>query len=471
MPRYRYQQLEQEFAAKIQQQRLLPGDRLPSVRQLCLQREVSKATVLRAYERLEARGLIAARAKSGYFVVDQEQRALPEVQQSHELPTPALVTTTDLMRDLMARSAAFDLTPGADGNQSTPAGLVALNRSVGRALRRQRGMQHQYYDEPAGDKLLRQQLSLRLRRRGCQIDESALTITSGCQHALFLALSCCCQPGDLVAVESPGFYGVLQLLEVLGLKVLEIPAAADTGLNVDALEQALDKWPIKACVVTPCFATPTGSLMPEQNRRRLLQLAEQHQFTLVEDDIYGELSFDAVTEPLKARDLHDRVILCGSVSKSLSRDLRVGWVASERFKAQLQRQKMVTVLAGSRFSQQGLAEYLEDGGYDRHLRQTNQQLQDHLQQLTCSLQNWAVPHNYRRPQGGLALWLELPEQVDTIGLYQQGLKHGLVLTSGRLFTTSERYQNCLRISFAHPYTGRRLEGLEMLSQLLEQVLE
>ena len=466
MSEFLYLQLEHEFCDAIEQGRWGAGDRLPSVRELCREREVSKATVLHAYNRLEARGLIEARPKAGYFVRAQVA-ARPTPASGDPDTTPALVSVPDLIRDIMRQGAAFDILPNSDRRVDVPVGITELNRSVARALRHQRGLQHQYYDEPQGVQLLREQLVRRYQRRGCLLNTDQISVTAGCQHALFLSLMACCEPGDVVALESPGFYGVLQLAESLGLKVLEIPASADCGMDMDALAQALANWPVKAVVVTPAFATPTGSLMPQSARARLLALADQYDLVIIEDDIYADLTFGATLPPLKALDHSDRVILCGSVSKTLSRDLRLGWVVAGRWQAQIERLKLVNMLAGNRFIQQGVADFIRDGGYDRHLRRLKTNLQDQRDQLAEMLDDeWPIPVRFSQPEGGLCLWLELPEQINTLDCYSAARAAGMIITPGALFTSQFRYRNCLRLSFAHPWHETRRAALLSLGQLL-----
>ncbi len=466
MSEFLYIKLEQMFSEEIEAGRWAAGERLPSVRELCRERDLSKATVLHAYSRLEARGLIEARPKAGYFV--RRQESTPAMPSTGDPDTvPALVTVPALIRDIMRKGAAFDLLPNADRRADVPAGIVELNRSVARALRHQRGLQHQYYDEPLGVQPLRDQLMRRYQRRGCLFSTEQISITAGCQHALFLSLMATCQAGDVVAVESPGFYGVIQLAESLGLKILEIPASTDTGMDMDALASALIEWPVKAVLVTPAFSTPTGSLMPQAARARLLALADQYDLVIIEDDIYAELSFTGSVSPLKALDHNDRVILCGSVSKSLSRDLRLGWVVAGRWQERIDQLKLINMLAGNRFIEQGVADFICDGGYDRHLRRQRLQLQSQRDQLVEMLQQeWALPVRFSQPEGGLCLWLELPDTVDTLACYPQAQAAGMVITPGGLFTSQARYKNCLRLSFAHPWHSTRREALLSLGQLL-----
>jgi len=256
---YRYQQLEKWLLKGIAQQRWALGERLPSIRQMCAQQQVSKATVLHAYQRLEAMGLIESRPKIGYFVLKPNQNEQTAPTTGHIRP-PVPATVSEVFTDIMTRSAAFDLLPdqGQTSSSGSNAGLTSLNRSIGRALRRQQGSQSQYYDQPAGDDGLREQLALHYQRRGCACHPEQFCITAGCQHGLFLALAAVCKKGDVVAVESPCFYGMLQLLDQLELQVVEIPSSATEGMDMAGLKDALISWPIRSCVVTPCIFNANG---------------------------------------------------------------------------------------------------------------------------------------------------------------------------------------------------------------------
>lgn len=463
---FRYQKLEAWLLQGIREQRWREGERLPSIRTLCREHGVSKATVQHALQRLEAQGLLEARPKAGHFVAPQPAVVAQPVSRARiEAPRP--VTVSDLLLDIMGRSAAFDLLPDLHTGELPP-GIVALNRSIGRALRRQDGENFQYYDEPAGDRGLREQLSLHLARRGWRADPDQLCITSGCQNALFLALMACCERGDVVAVESPGFYGVMQLIQQLDLQVVEVPTSNDKGMDIDALEEVLQRWKVRACIVSPAFATPGGTLMPDTARKRLLALAEVHDLAVIEDDIYADTSLGPVPDPLKALDTDNRVILCSSFSKCLSRDLRLGWVSGARWHARILHLKLVTQLASSRFVQQGVAEFMADGSFAAHLRRQRSELRERRDRLIALLQTWPAGVRASVPQGGLAVWVELPGAVDTLAVYPEALEQGVVITPGPLFSASGQFKNCLRISFAHPWDGARVAALDLLPKLLHQ---
>ena len=483
-PDFRYQQLEQTLLQGIEQQRWPPGTRLPSIRTLCQQHQLSKATVVHALQRLEARGLLEARPKSGYYVSHRPANPrLTNPRPATSVPAPQLkidapraVNVSELFLDIMRRSAAFDLLPERSSDDLPP-GIVILNRALGRALRRQRGDDFQYYDDPAGLPMLREQLAQQLQRRGCNLTSEQLCITSGCQHALFLALMASCQKGDVVAVEAPGFYGVLQLLQQLQLQAVEVPTSTTTGMDIDALEVILQRWPVRACVVAPAFATPGGALLPDNARQQLLNLAEQHNLAIIEDDIYADTAFNRVPDPLKARDLSGRVMLCSSFSKSLSRDLRLGWISGGRWHADILRLKLVTQLASSRYLQQGVADFLADGSYASHLRRQRYQLRQQRDQLLSVLSQWPGAPQFSAPDGGLALWLELgtdttnpphspKRQINTLALYPEALAHGVIITPGPLFSASGQFTNAIRLSFAHAWTAPRRAALQRLSLLL-----
>lgn len=461
---FRYQQLESLLERGIREQRWHEGERLPSIRTLCREQRVSKATVQHALQRLEARGLVEARPKAGHFV-SVRPAAVEQPLGRARIDPPRPVTVSDLLLDIMGRSAAFDLLPGL-GPGKLPSGIVALNRAIGRALRHPEGGNFQYYDAPAGDQVLRAQLALHMSRRGWRVEPDHLCITSGCQNALFLALMATCSAGDIVAVESPGFYGVMQLIEHLDLQVVEVPAAIDSGMDMDAFEEVLKRWPVRACIVSPAFATPGGALMPEAAKRRLLALADHYDLAVIEDDIYADTAFGPVPDPLKALDDDERVILCSSFSKSLSRDLRLGWISGARWHRQILQLKLVTQLASGRSLQQGVADFMADGSFASHLRRQRHVLRERRDQLVSRLTSWPGRVRVSVPQGGLAVWAELPETVNTLDVYSRALERGVVITPGPLFSASGQFRNCLRISFAHRWNDARIEALDALPSLL-----
>ncbi|TKB50469.1 PLP-dependent aminotransferase family protein [Ferrimonas sediminicola] len=464
MTEYLYQRLASALRQQIEQGVWQAGDRLPSIRALSSDHRMAKISVQKALHTLEASGLIEARARSGYFVSPRAVRA--GGSQTGDTDSPRTVNLPQLFHEIMARSAAFDLCPGAQLGSPAPH-LLRLNRHLGRALRHQPGRKAIYYGDPDGLPTLREQIGARYRSRGCPLDPAEIAITGGCQNSLFLALMACCQPGDTVAVESPAFYGVLQLLQQLGLKVVEIPACPVRGVRAEELEAAVRRWQVKVCVLTPSYATPTGATIPVEEQRKLVALTRRYPLTLVEDDIYGDLGFHLQAEPLKRFDTLGKVILCGSFSKSLSRDLRLGWISGGQFHRRIVQLKLINQLSVSQATQEGLTSFLAEGHYKRHLASVRRQLMNQRDQLVDAItEEWSGPYAHTLPEGGLSLWLELSPAVDTKAAYQALLAHNIVITPGALFTTSSRFDHCLRLSFCQPVTGVRRQAIARIASVL-----
>ncbi|WP_417347464.1 PLP-dependent aminotransferase family protein [Ferrimonas sp.] len=464
MAQFRYQQLASFLNQQIQQGLWQPGERLPSIRSLSQQHGLAKISVQKALHTLEAAGLIEARSRSGYFVALRKPGPKPAAKPAEAAPSEVNVPL--LFQEIMARSAAFDLCPWAPV-EAPDQHLLLLNRHLSRALRQQPSRKAAYYGDPEGLPALREQLAARYRSRNCALGVEQIALTSGCQNSLFLALMACCQPGDTVAVESPAFYGVLQLLQQLGLRVVELPASPEIGIQAEDLEAAIKRWQVKVCVVTPSYATPTGAALPSEEQKRLVALTQRYPLTIIEDDIYGDLGFHLQAEPLKRFDTQGKVILCGSFSKSLSRDLRLGWISGGQLHSRIVQLKLINQLSGSQAVQEGLTSYLAEGHYKRHLMAMRQKLARNRDQLLESLQlSWQGDYTTTKPEGGLALWLQLPPGIDTKTAYRPLLQQKIVITPGSLFSTTNRFDHCLRLSFSQPVTGFRRQAISTLAKTL-----
>ncbi|WNC70042.1 PLP-dependent aminotransferase family protein [Thalassotalea nanhaiensis] len=461
MTAHKYQALANTIISKIAAGHLRFGEKLPSIRALMLSHDVSKNTVIKALAELEKYDYIEARIRLGYFVKFKHIENNTPVTLNAEIQ-PVEVTIPQIFYDIMQRSAAFDISPSCN-EQYQSKYLLQLQKDISKATKVSPFIKASYYDSPIGLLSLRKQICTRYRNRDFLMDESEVCITSGCQHSLFLSLFSVCKPGDTVAVESPGFYGIIQLLEQLQLNIIEIPVASTTGLDLDALEQAASKWDIAAVVVTPSFSTPTGALMPIKNRQRIVTIANTHDFAVIEDDIYGELGFDSNLPPVKTFDSEQRVILCSSFSKSLSRDLRIGWVNGGRWHEKIIRLKLTSQLASGQLQQLAVAEFMANGHFKRHLHSFKSSLLLHRNQLLSALLQYGPSAiKYSLPQGGLALWVEFSQEINTTKLYSTALKKNIVLTPGQLFSSAGHFSNSMRISFNHPYTGQRLNALKQI---------
>ena len=469
MSQYLYSQLEQQLRERINNGQFAPMSKLPSVREMCKLHQVSKSTVLTAYANLIAENLIVAKAKSGYFVcqtTEQSSLYLKQPGMSQPDSAPRLISSSQVIVDIMKRGAAFDLL----NNSKPDPHNEQLRRCLSKALRQQKSSEQLYYDQPQGDEALRHQLAKYIQQGAGNLSAEDIIVTSGCQHSLLLALMVSSQPGDVVAIESPGFYGAIQLLEALGRKVLEIPSSADQGISPSALQLAATHWDIKVLIVSPSFSTPTGSCMPQANKLELLSLAHQHNFTIIEDDIYAELH-QSTQRPRSLYSYDDKglVIMCSSLSKVLSRDLRIGWILSKKYHQQILAFKIATTMASSVSQQQGLAMFIAQGGLEKHLKQRRQLLIQQQQTLKVLIaQHLPEAISASQPVGGMVIWIELDKRVNTLELYHTAREQGLTVTPGSLFSSQDTYQHYLRLSFAHPWTPQRINAFKTLSKLIKQ---
>lgn len=462
-----YKKYAEELSALIEDGALAPGQRMPSVRDASGHRGLSAVTVLKAYRWLEARGLVVARARSGYYVREAPRGYPPRPQPSR----PALRSTA------VDRSGfIFEVLDAARENVVVPLGsafpspllfpLPSLQRSLSRRLRRLDPWRT-VADLAPGNLELRRQISLRYHIGGLAISPDELVITDGAMEALNLCLQAVTRPGDRVIIESPTFYAALQALERLGLRAVEVATDPVHGVELAALEKALERHRPAACWFMANFQNPTGALMSDDKKRRLVQLLERHRVPLIEDDVYGELYYGAKRPaPAKAFEKTGDVLHCSSFSKCLAPGYRIGWAAAGRHADSVRRLKLGTTLSAAIPSQLALADYLQGAGYDRHLRR----LRDTLSSARDAMIDAVSKHfpegtKVTRPEGGYFLWLQLPRGTSGLELHRAALRHGISVAPGAIFATRDDFASCIRLNYGHPADTRVAKALETLGRL------
>jgi len=461
-----YERVGGEIVALIDGGTYRVGDRLPSIRQLSSKLSVSINTVMQAYAVLEDRRVIQARPQSGYYVCPRapEITAKPLPRRQHMVPTA--VTYCELCQQVIHNMMNRELLPLGSAIPSPQHLPVArLNRIMSAALRRF-GDQSVAYMMPPGSERLRTQIAKRSLLAGFSVRPDEVLITSGCVEAVQLALRVTCRAGDTIAVESPFYFNFLQLIAEMGLKALEIPSTPREGISLEALGYAIENNKISACLVIPNFSNPLGSLMPDERKRELVQLLAGHDIPLIEDDIYGDLTFGQ-ERPVaaKAFDRKGLVIYCSSFSKTLAPGYRVGWAIGGRFQPEMERLKMMTNLASASPTQLALAEFLATGGYDHHLRAIRRIYARNISQMAAAVVRY-FPEGTRmtHPGGSFMLWVEMPEGTDSVRMFHRALEQGIGITPGSIFSLSGKYRNCIRLSSAL-WDERTERGVEILGRL------
>ncbi|MFZ5911089.1 MAG: PLP-dependent aminotransferase family protein [Chloroflexota bacterium] len=467
---FRYEQVANRVAQLIAQGVYQPNERIPSVRQMSQQQGVSISSILQAYMLLENRGLIEARPQSGYYVREPASVHLPEPGVS----TPGLDPSHVNLHDLVMMVMRDTLNPGLVQLGAAMPNLELLptermNRILAGLTRKADKATHQY-QLPPGLESLRVQIAKRAALNGCQVPPGDIVITSGGIEAIDICLHAVCRPGDIVAIESPMYFGMLQLLEVHGLRALEIPTNPRDGLSLEALQFAIEHNPIKAVLNISNFNNPLGSCIPDEKKKELVELLARYEIPLIDNNVSGEIYFtEKRPATTKAFDQKGLVMLCSSFSKDISPSLRVGWVAPGRFKNVVEWVKFTVSTATATLPQMAIAEFLESGGYDHHLRRIRREYASNVALLSQAVTRHLPPGTrVTRPSGGFVLWVQLPEQVDSLELYKMALQGGITLTPGYLFSPTNQFSNFIRLNAA-AWTYPIERALERLGEMVAQL--
>jgi len=461
-----YQRIAHQLAEDIRRGVYRPGERVPSVRKMSMQLNVSHATVLQAYANLEDQGMIRARPQSGFYVHHTPALTAPTPDIA-QVERPTLVTRSSIINQVLSESRRDGLIPlGAAVPHVDYLPARALHQQLAKVTRFQSQRAFSYMFSP-GYEPLRRQVAIRMRDAGVVVGPDEVVITHGCVDALQMSLRVLTKPGDLIAAESPSYYGLLQLADLLGLKVIEIPCDPDTGLSLEALQLAASQWPNKALVLTARLSNPLGGSVPDARQKQLLKLAASFDIQIVEDDIYGELLFDAGSiKALKSNDREGRVIYCSSFSKTISPGVRIGWIVPGRYREEIQRLQTFSTHSACSVTQMAVSAYLENGGYDRHLRYIRHEYRKNLSAVQLAVQRY-FPEGTQmtRPTGGFILWVSLPARVNAKELHQQALKRGISIAPGLIFSNTEQFNHCVRLNCALPLTTEAERALKTLGEL------
>ncbi len=465
-----YQQLAERIAVQVRGGSLRAGARLPSVRAFAAQHAVSISTAVQAYRALEDRGLIEPRPKSGYFVLPQRVRA-PEPAPTRPPARAVAVEPHALIDALMCATRDPDLVSfGAACPDGGHFPVDRLRRALARSAQRHRAALVRYSMAP-GSEPIRQAIAQRAMHMGCALDHQRVVVTGGCLEAIGLCLRTVTRPGDVVAIESPTYFGFLQLLQTLGLRAFEVPMQPRTGLSLEALELALDTQPIKAVLAVPTLANPLGTTMPLEAKRRLAQMLARRGVPLIEDVLQNELAqSEDARRAVKSFDDTGNVMLCGSFGKTLAPGLRLGWVEAGRWSAEVARLKSVLSGGCTEFLELTVAELLTQGGYEqtlRHLRSLFARQVAHARRVVSA--SFPAGTRVTDPGGGFILWVEMPRAVDATELYRRCFERGIVIGPGPLFTASTRYRNCIRLGVGGRWSDAHDDGLREIGRIATEL--
>lgn len=466
-----YVQIAEGIVSQIENGTLRVGEKAPSIRRLSKQKRVSISTALQSYLWLESRGHLEARPKSGFFVRRPFSSLIPEPRVEMPRTAPHIPGHREILSTLVASARDPDCVPFAGGCMSRE---LFPNRPMNLIVRRivnNHPLHSAYYEFPPGLESLRRQLARRSPDLGCSFTADEVLITGGTLEAVNLSLRAVARPGDVIAVESPTYFGVLGAAAALGMKIVEIPTHPQEGMDLDRLESAIRKHRVKACVVMSNCQNPLGYVLSDQRKKDLADLAARRNIAVIEDDVYGDLAFrTSRPRTVKSYDRKGLVLLCSSFSKTLPPGYRIGWMAPGRFQAEVEHLRFLSTVSSATLSQLAIAEFLASGGYDRHLRRLRAELASRVENVRQAVARY-FPEGTRisRPAGGLLLWIEMPPKTDALELYRRALAERIAILPGKIFSPSNRFRHHIRINCGQSWGEKQERALVRLGRICEAV--
>jgi DNA-binding transcriptional MocR family regulator len=473
-----YGRLADHYLRAIEKGVLTPGARMPSVRELMKTHAVSLSTALQTLRTLEDTGVVEAKPRVGYFVRASPACALDGITE----PDPGMPVGWMDQNNCFAginerislilergRLASVRVDLGSAMPSPELFDINSMNRVGSGLLREFPNILVEGHSRPRTHPYFQAAMARRALVSGVHVVPHEVMSTLGNSEAVNLALNAVAERGDVIAVESPTFYGLLQAVEVQDLRALEIPSNSRTGISLEALELAVRQEPrLKAVVVVPHLQMPHGAIMPDSHKQRLVDFCVRHDLALIEDDIYREFIEPRPTpRPLKAWDATGQVIYCVSFNKTFAPGLRQGWMNGGRWHTRIHMLKFAKSRNMQVWAQLLTARCVESSQYDRHLARLRKQLRLQRERSVQAVARY-FPAGTRLtvPSGGLSIWIELPEGASSSLLFEQALALGIRVAPGPMFSNTGSYERFVRLSCGLPFTREVEAAYEQLGQLV-----
>uniref|UniRef100_I2Q3Q0 Transcriptional regulator with HTH domain and aminotransferase domain n=1 Tax=Desulfovibrio sp. U5L TaxID=596152 RepID=I2Q3Q0_9BACT len=469
---FRYVSVEKHVLGLIEAGDLRPGERIPSLRALGHRLGVSVSTVSQAYVALERRGVVEARPKSGFFVRTRPTRTPAPRPPVLPAKPPTTVNRGALIREVLDAMGRRDIVPlGVARTDEAFLPTRQLARLLGKVAADGEGVIS--YEGVRGNMALRRQIAGHLAEAGIEARPDDIMVTSGAMEALYIALRSVTRPGDNVAIAAPSYYCFLQLLENFGLRAVELPSHPDGGVRPADLTGALDRFDVKAVILTPNFNNPDGSRIPDAAKAEMATLLAGRGVPVIEDDVYGDLYFDGPRPRcLASYDTSGHVMHCSSFSKTLAPGFRVGYLLPGRFAAKAFEIKATTNVCCATPTQMAVAAYLAQGAFERHLRKTRAVLERQARMTEARiLEHFPAGTRVTHPSGGTVVWVQMPEEVDSITLFYEAKARGISVAPGNIFSSCDAFDNFLRLSYGNAWTPAVEAALATLGQLAGELAD
>ena len=474
----KYQKVAESVRSLVDKGVLTTGDQIPSVRQMAERMKMSMMTVLEGYKLLEDEGLIESRPQSGYYVRPVYLRSSEPWQQ----PLPANMVEFPLAnKRVMVSNRASFLARNACRTDviALGAGFAApeffpceeLSLKVAKAIRNH-PEEINTYNLGGGHPELKKELARRMLESGCTTGPEEIIITAGASQALLLAVKSLCNPGDSVAVESPGYYGFYNILEYLDLNAVEIPSDPLNGISLKAVEEVTWNENIKCLLTSANLSNPTGATMPDENKEKLVNICSAKRVPIIEDDTYGELVFQGRRGHSLKSWSEENVIYIGSLSKTIAPGYRIGWLAPGDYLDGIIREYQVNIFAANLPGQLGIAEFLREKGLTHQLKKVRSKLQENMALFQREIfRSFPEGTKASNPQGGHFLWISLPRGVSAETLALEANKEGISIAPGMLFSSQQSYDSFFRINTGISWNAEIEAAVRFLGKKVHDLME
>jgi len=440
------------------------------LRKLSRQFEISVPTVKQAYIELERQGRVCARPQSGYYLTALQARTLKPRPAQWSHCAPATVQCRSMIEQVheavhLPNTVALGISNPIHSHPPDKT-LARLMRSVISKVAEKAVS----YGPVNGDAKLRMQLAYRYQNQGVDVNHDDMVITNGTQEALSIALQCVAQRGDVIAIESPCFFGMIELIESLGMKALEVYTCTEDGVWLPELKKMVQQHNIKACLFSTAINNPLGSMMTNSQRQQMVEFLESKDIPLIEDDVYSELYFtENKPKPAQLYSKKGLVMTCSSFSKTAAPGYRVGWLIPGKYEEQAKRIKRAQSCSSPMLQQWTLNEYLASGEYDRHLAVLRKKLIFNCERMRALIAEYFPGETcISEPQGGSVLWIRCRSHVQTSNLFEQAIQQGVSFAPGEIFSPSGKYKNYMRISFGVRWDEGIDNAVKILGRLVSQ---
>ena len=474
-----YMQIFEQVRRQILSGELLPGFRLPAERKLAESLGVNRTTILNAYRELKADGLVGSQVGNGTIVLSYLEGEINSENEFSQQPIWNQIFSqysskfdSYIVKDLLELASRKDVISFATGIASPETGPIQALKGIEHEIIEKKNYKALMHSPTEGFKSLREAVCGLMHKRGvyCQYDE--VMMLSGSQQGIDLVAKLLLDPGDVVVVEEPSFFPAIQAFNAIGARVMGVPMD-DKGMNMDVLEQLLQRYRPKFIYKMPTFQNPTGIEMELERRKRLVELAYKYRVLIVEDDAYGDLCYEGHSLPiLKSMDNDGYIIYLNTFSKTVYSGLRLGWmVAHKRVIKEFAAAKQIMDLHSSSLSQWIIERFITNGSLEIHVPKMCREYRVKRDEMYDALSKYAPADLiWNRPRGGYYIWCRLPGGVSASKLVSKAAEYKVVFVPGSPFFTSGQGDNFIRLNFTCVVFKDIDEGVKRLCQAMKDLI-